>query len=215
MTIKKVRKVSGMKNTALLATLAALGLTSPALAQSQGDFTVGLGLAYVSPKSDNGKLDGGLDLDIGSSARPAITFEYFVRDNVGIEVLGAVPFKNDVNIKGMSRVGKVKVLPPTVSLQYHFPTNWQLKPFVGAGVTYAYIYDSDSSGELRNDGLKVDDAWGVALHAGADYWFDEKRAVRADLRWIDMDADVKLNGKKIGKAKIDPLVFGLYYVMQF
>ncbi len=210
-----INKVTTMTRTALLATLAAFGLASPVFAQSQGDITVGLGLAYVNPKSDTGTLDGGLETDIDSSTRPAFTVEYFIRDNIGIEVLGAWPFKNDINIDGLGKIGETKVLPPTVSLQYHFPTNGPLKPFVGAGLNYTFIYSTHSRGELGTSHLQVDNSWGVAAHVGADYWFDENRAMRADLRWIDMDADVHLNGAKIGKVNIDPLVAGLYYMMRF
>ena len=65
-----------------------------ALAQSTGDWTVALGAHQVNPDSDNGKLAAGtLPLDIGSSTRPTIAVEYFVRDNLGLEVLAALPFR--------------------------------------------------------------------------------------------------------------------------
>ena len=47
-----------MKYTLAAALLAAAGATSVA-AQSQGDFTLGFGIASVMPKSDNGILAGG------------------------------------------------------------------------------------------------------------------------------------------------------------
>ena len=77
----------------LLAVLFAAGLTvaaAPAFAQSAGDWTLGLGVHQVDPKSDNGTLAGGtLPLSVGSDAKPSLTFEYFIRDNLGIEVLAA------------------------------------------------------------------------------------------------------------------------------
>jgi outer membrane protein len=36
-----------------------------------------------------------------------------------------------------------------------------------------------------------------------------------DLRWADIDSKVKVNGTKMGTAEIDPLVYGLAYVMKF
>ncbi len=86
-----------MKRTSVLL-LAALSasLALPATAQSRGDWTLGVGVHNVDPKSDNGRLDAtalGLGVlpptEVGSSARPTITAEYFVRDNLGIEVLAA------------------------------------------------------------------------------------------------------------------------------
>ena len=37
----------------------------------------------------------------------------------------------------------------------------------------------------------------------------------ADLRWIDIDSDVYLNGSKIGEVEIDPIAVQAAYVMKF
>ena len=42
----------------VLPALLALAAATPALAQSKGDWTIGLGLGYVQPKDDNGLLAG-------------------------------------------------------------------------------------------------------------------------------------------------------------
>ena len=57
---------------------------------------------------------------MGSNTRPTITGEYFLKDNLGIEVLAALPFQHDINVVGVGKVGSTKHLPPTVSLQYYF-----------------------------------------------------------------------------------------------
>lgn len=201
----------------IAATLIATGLgaAAPALAQSQGDWTIGVGIANVNPKSDNGDLaDGAVPTDIGDSTRPSITVEYFIRDNLGIEVLGALPFSHEIESNG-TLIGKVKQLPPVVSLQYHFDATPQFKPFVGLGVNFTGFYDADARGPLAGSDLKVKNSWGLAAHVGGDYWISEKAAIRADLRWIDIDADVELNGENIGEVEIDPVVVGVSYVMKF
>ena len=205
-----------MKRSLLAATaLVALTCAAPAFAQSKGDFTLGLGFASVNPKSDNGSLVGGtLPLNVGSNVRPTITFEYFVRDNLGIEVLAALPFSHSIESNGVE-IGKVKQLPPVVSLQYHFDATPQFKPFVGLGVNFTGFYDADARGPLAGSDLQVKNSWGLAAHVGGDYWISEKAAIRADLRWIDIDADVELNGENIGEVDIDPVVVGLSYVMKF
>ncbi|AYF01174.1 OmpW family protein [Paracoccus yeei] len=199
-----------------LLTVAALALlASPALAQSQGEWTLGLGLANVNPKSDNGTLAGGtVPTEIGDSTRPSVTFEYFIRDNLGIEVLGALPFKHSIRSEG-TEIGTVKHLPPVVSLQYHFDATEQFKPFVGVGVNFTGFYDADARGPLAGSDLRVKNSWGLAAHLGADWWINDRAAVRADLRWIDIDADVLLNGTNIGKVEVDPVVVGISYVMKF
>lgn len=198
------------KLAALTLSTALVALTAPAFAQSQGDWTLGIGVGYVDPKSDNGTLDGA-SASIGSSTRPIFTAEYFVRDNLGIELLASTPFKHDITLAGSFDAGSVKQLPPTLSLNYHFPTNSAWKPYVGAGLNYTIFFDEDSP----IDGLKVDNSFGVSLQAGLDYQITEKGAVRLNVRWFDIDADVSVDGTKIGTAEVDPFLVGLSYVHQF
>lgn len=199
----------------LLIATALIALAAPAFAQSQGEWTIGGGVAYVNPKSDNGTLaNGTLPIEIGDSTRPSITVEYFIRDNIGIELLGALPFKHSVNTNG-TEIGTVKQLPPVISLQYHFDATPQFKPFVGIGVNFTGFFDADAKGPIAGSDLRVKNSWGLAAHLGGDYWINDRAAIRADLRWIDIDADVELNGDKIGTVEIDPLVVGISYVTKF
>ncbi|MBL3554374.1 OmpW/AlkL family protein [Rhodovulum sulfidophilum] len=199
-----------MKTSLLAIALTATALAgSAADAQSKGDWTFGLGLGYVSPKSDNGTLAGG-ESHVGDNARPTITFEYFFADNWGVEVLGALPFKHNINIDGVGKADTLQ-LPPVVSLQYHFVNSSSVTPFLGAGLNYTTFWDTDSAlGDVD-----IEDSWGLALHAGLDYAIDERHSIRTDVRWIDIDSDVKLNGGKIGTAHIDPWVFGVSYIWKF
>ena len=199
--------------TLALALLASAALTAPAFAQSAGEMTLGLGLGFVNPKSDNGTVAGGATV-IDSNARPTVTFEYFIRDNLGVELLAALPFKHSIKSNGVE-IGTVKQLPPVISLQYHFDATEQFKPFVGLGVNFTGFWDGDARGPLSGSELRVKNSWGLAAHLGGDYWINDKAAIRADLRWIDIDADVTLNGADIGKVEVDPLVVGVSYVMKF
>lgn len=206
-----------MKRLVALSLAAALmGTTAPAFAQSAGDWTLGFGLGYVQPGSDNGSLASGtLDVDVGDNARPTITFEYFIRDNLGIEVLAATPFEHNILIDGLGKVGSTQHLPPTISLQYHFAMGGKVSPFVGAGVNYTTFFKTDTSGALAGSDLNLDDSVGAAVHLGVDYKISDRGALRTDLRWIDIDADVKLDGADLGTVKIDPWVFGVSYVHRF
>jgi outer membrane protein len=188
---------------------------SPAMAQSKGDWTVAAGVHQVAPKSSNGTLAGGLQVDVDSDIKPTITGEYFIADNLGIELLAALPFKHDININGLGRVGSTKHLPPVVSLQYHFNSSGKVSPFVGAGLNYTTFFSEETSGALAGSTLKLDDSWGLAAHAGLDFAIGSNGALRVDVRWIDIDSDVKLNGEKLGTVNIDPLAYGVAYVFKF
>jgi len=196
---------------------AALSLAAaPAMAQSKGDWTVSAGVHQVAPKSNNGWLaNGTLKVDVDNDVKPAITGEYFIADNLGIEVLAALPFKHDININGLGRVGSTKQLPPVVTLQYHFNSKGKVSPFIGAGVNYTTFFSEDTTGALKDSRLKLQDSWGLAAHAGVDFAIGEKGALRVDMRWIDIDSKVKLDGEKIGTVNIDPLVYGASYVFKF
>lgn len=207
-----------MKKSLLLPALAiALSAAAlPAFAQSKGDWTLGFGVHQVNPKSDNGTLAGGtLPVDVGSDVKPTITFEYFVRDNLGVEVLASWPFEHDINIEGLGQVGSTKHLPPTVSLQYHFNGDNKVAPFVGAGVNYTKFFSESTRGALAGSDLSLGGSWGLALHAGLDFKLTEKSAIRIDARWIDIDTSVRLDGANLGTVNIDPLVYGAAYVMKF
>lgn len=191
------------------------GLAAPAFAQQAGEWTFGIGAHQINPKSGNGSLVGGtLDVEVGSNVSPTITAEYFVRDNLGIEVLASWPFKHDISIDGLGRVGSTKHLPPTVSLQYHFGQG-TVKPFVGAGVNYTLFMSEETEGALAGSEVELEDSFGLALHAGIDFEVSENGSIRIDARWIDIDTDVKLDGADIGTVNIDPLVYGAAYVFKF
>ena len=195
----------------LLAITTALGLiAAPALAQSQGDWAFGFGLGWVNPKSDNGVLAGGA-ASVDDNTQLVITGEYFIVDNLGIELLVATTFEHDVTITGIGYAGTVKHLQPTLSLNYHFPTRTPFKPYLGLGVNYTTFFDEVSPLGV----LSLDDSWGVAVQAGVDYMVSDRDALRLTARWIDINTDVLLNGAPIGTAEIDPIVVSLSYVRQF
>lgn len=200
--------------TALTITTALAAFAAPALAQSRGDMTLGLGLAWVVP-TDSWSTTAAGPMRVGDDVRPSLTFEYFVADNIGIEVLAATPFEHKAELAGAGDVVKTKHLPPTVSLQYHIPTNSSLKPFVGAGINYTTFWDETGIGALTGAPVSLDDSWGIALHAGLDYDISEKGAIRADVRWINIETDATVAGAPIGKVKIDPWVFGMSYIFKF
>jgi outer membrane protein len=188
-----------------------LALASPALATEKGDWAISLGAHVVNPSSDNGSLAGGaLKTDVGSDWKPTITAEYFFSPNLGLEVLASLPFKHDVSLNGV-KAGSTKQLPPTFTLQYHFNGD-KVSPFIGAGINYTLFFDQNTSGPLAGTDLNLSNSWGLAAHAGLDFRLADKHALRVDVRWMDIDTDVSVNGVDVGTVKIDPIVYGIAYV---
>ena len=201
----------------VLATAAALTMTT-AFAVPAGTWTVGAGAHMVDPKSDNGTLDNALNVKIDDDIRPTLTGEYFVANNVGIELLAAIPFHHDftlTNAAGVEVGGKTQHLPPTLSLQYHFdgynmPMN--VKPFIGVGVNYTTFFKERIS---TGADLDLDDSIGVAGHIGLDIPFAPTEAFRIDARYMDIKTDATLDGTDIGEIDISPWVYGVAFVKQF
>lgn len=201
-----------MKKALLAASAATLALTmaAPALAQEKGSITLAFGLGQVRPQSNNGPLAGPTPLEIGNNAQLTVAAEYFIADNVGIELLAATPFKHSLYSSG-AYIGKTKHLPPTLSVNYHIPTKGSITPFVGAGLNYTIFFDETSP--LGN--LEIRNSVGFAAHIGADFALSDNSAIRTDLRYIQIEPEVRLNGTYMGKAKINPLVVGVAYVKKF
>lgn len=207
-----------IKRQALLMAAVAAGLSMTAMAETAGTWTVGVGAGYVDPDSDNGTLaNGAFKTEVDYDVRPTLTAEYFVADNVGVELLAALPFHHDIDLKaadGSVTKAKTQLLPPTLSLQYHFDNvHANVKPFIGVGANYTTFFKERSG--IPGSKLEIKDSWGVAGHAGIDFKINETDAVRLDARYIDLEPDVKLDGDKIGKAEINPWVYGISYVQRF
>ena len=63
--------------------------------------------------------------------------------------------------------------------------------------------------------LELDESFGLALQVGLDYELPNGSALRANVRWIDINSDATLNGVGIGEAEIDPIVLNFGYVFKF
>ncbi|AKG13591.1 membrane protein [Moraxella bovoculi] len=171
-----------------------------------GTWVIGAGAAYVDPKSNPD-----LQLSVDEDLRPSVTFEYFPVKNVGIELLAAYPFKHDIENADGEKVGSAKLLPPTLSLQYHFDNGGKVVPFIGAGVNYTTFFKE----RLAGSDLELKDNWGAAGHVGVDFKLTDRDAVRLDARYIDLKTDVKIDGVDTGELDLSPWVYGVSFVKSF
>ncbi|WP_440996527.1 OmpW/AlkL family protein [Arhodomonas sp. SL1] len=218
-----------MERALKLSTLAAAGvlaatLAAPVAAADAGDWIVRGGLSLVDPDDDSSNPGGALagtnaGVNVDSDTRPSFTVSYFMTDNVAVELLGAFPFEHDIEGTGMLDgvdVGSTKHLPPTLSLQYHFDTGTQFRPYAGIGVNYTRFFDKDVDGDTKALGftrLDLDDSWGLAGQVGVDYELGNRWLLNADIRYIDIDTDATLKGPGDARATmdvdIDPWVYTL------
>ena len=193
MSIKKVVAASA---------LACLSVN--ALAYEAGDFILRAGVASVQPDESS----SGTKLGVKNDEELGITGVYMVTKNIGVEVLASTPFTHDVT-SGGTVIGEVKHLPPTVSAQYYFDTGSAFTPYVGAGVNYFMVLESETKGSLNGKDLDVDDSVGLAFSAGVDMKLTDDLILNAAVWNIDVDTDVDVNGSKVTDLEIDPWVYML------
>ncbi|AJQ85627.1 hypothetical protein AZ54_18575 [Xanthomonas oryzae pv. oryzae PXO86] len=48
-----------------------------------------------------------------------------------------------------------------------------------------------------------------------DVLFNERSGLRVDARWTDSRSNVDFNGARLGKARIDPLTYGVSYLVHY
>lgn len=194
---------------------AALSVPSSASAHEAGDWLLRVGAHVVDPKSDNGRLAGGaLKADVGSDLKPTAMIEYMLSDHLGLELIVAAPFRHDIKLNG-AHAGSTRHLPPTLSLQWHFNPRGTVQPFVGAGLNYTWFDGERSAGPIDGTRLKLSNSWGLAVHAGIDFKLNQNWFVGADLRWLDIDTKVRVDGASVGTVNIDPIAYGAYVGYRF
>lgn len=170
-----------------------------------GDWLVRLRAISVAPNDDH-DLTGGVDASIDTAVVPELDFTYFFTDNIAAELILATAQHHIGSTAG--DVGEVWLLPPTLTLQYHFQGLGDFKPYVGAGVNYTIFYNEDP-GALGLD-FEVDDAFAWALQAGVDYHVGDGVYLNADVKYIALEADIDIgSGAVTGDAGINPLVVGI------
>jgi len=208
---------------------------SPVLAQAEaGDWVVRARVVSVSPDEDSklGKtvnknvapvMSPGAELAVDNNVIPELDISYYLTKNIAVELILALGTRHDVSIKGDAlptignqNLGSVNALPPTLTLQWHFNPDQTFDPYVGAGINYTNMLDRNlrlSSGELAGTKIKVDsDSWGYALQAGLDVNLKDGWLINADVKYLQMDTDVKLKDAgwtKIDSLDINPWVFGI------
>lgn len=227
-----------MKKTLLAVALASAFLPNFAFAEA-GDLVVRLRAVSVNPDESSklGKTVNGLglgqimtpsaDLKVDNNVIPELDISYYLTKNIAAELILALGSKHDVKVSGDSmgvignqNLGEVNLLPPTLTLQWHFRPDQTFDPYLGAGVNYTHMLDRNlkfKSGATAGDKIKIDsDSWGFVAQAGFDINLKDGWLINADVKYVTVDTDVKWKGTlsggqwtKIDSLDINPWVFGI------
>ncbi len=179
--------------------------------KSAGDILIRGRIVGVVPDEDvkSGSLPGEGKVD--NDVIPEVDFSYFITDNIALELIAGTS-KHDVKWNtGSSEVdlGSVRLLPPTLTAQYHFLTKQRFSPYVGAGVNYTFFYD-EKSGAAQS--IDYENGFGLALQAGFDYAISGPWSLNVDIKKLYLNTDITTNvGGTTHKADadLDPWLFGI------
>ena len=190
------------------------------------------GVAVIPDESAKIGIIGG-DIDISNTFIPELDVTYFFTKNIAAElVLGTT--KHDVHTVGSDisavggptnadvDLGSVYLLPPTLTLQYHFfPTASEVfQPYVGAGINYTFFYSEKPGSVVK--GIEYKDAVGFAAQIGFDLMLDDTFFINADVKRLFLSTDVTVDASNLAaglsipaEVDIDPWLLGFGVGMKF
>lgn len=208
--------------------LAATAVTATPAAAKAGDVLVRLRAIAVVPNESSGPVlptFPGATVGVGNSVMPEIDFTYMATDNIGFELIAATTrhgLSGQGTLSGLPDLGHTWVLPPTLTLQYHFAPAAKVRPYVGAGLNYTIFYGEGTSSALDTaigkSSLNLSNSFGWAAQAGMDFDLNEKFFLNVDIKYIDMSTNARVTtGALVNSVdvKINPIVFGIGLGMKF
>jgi outer membrane protein len=207
--------------SALVATVALCG-AGAAQAQVAGQVMVKLGWNKIMPKVQSDDLSApslpGSKIDIKSASALFFTATYMITDAISVEALGGLPYKHDVvgagAVSGVGRISTIHQISPTILLQYRFlSADSPLRPYIGAGPTFAKFYGSKGSAQLTavtnpgGPGTTVggDTEWGSTIEAGGAYKIDKHWFIDAAILKTFIRTQAPLSTGQTVKAKLNPV----------
>jgi outer membrane protein len=193
-------------------------MTSPTSFQS-GNVLVRLRVDGVIPEnfSSSVTLTGsnalaGSKVNVSSYVIPEIDLSYFFTPSLSIEAIAGT---SRHNVSATTPIGTVKVgstwlIPPIITLQYHFPEFHGFIPYVGAGVAAMFFYNTHpAEGGIVNS-VYFNNGIGPALEIGVDYnisgnWYGNFAVKQS---YAGTEAHIN-HGEIIAKTALNPTVIGV------
>ena len=165
---------------------------SAAHAQSAGTWMARVGATGIYPQVSSGNLSPpawpNTQTDVSSDWQLGGGVTYMITDNWSVDVPLALPFTHTLTgagaISGVGTIGTTKAIPATVFGQYRFgEAKSVFRPYLGAGLTYAYFYDENATNTLNalSGGtpsnpttFSIESKFALTVQAGATYAFNER-----------------------------------------
>jgi outer membrane protein len=178
--------------------------------QADGNWLVRVRAIDIIPdKSSDAGVTVQDAVTLNNVVAPEVDISYFFTKNIAAELILTYPQQHDVSLSG-AKIGTVKHLPPTLTLQYHFLPDAQFRPYVGAGLNYTKFSDVNLNvtgvGPLFLDSSST----GGALQAGMDIKLSSNMYLNFDIKKVWIGTDVKTaGGAKVTHLNLNPWLPGV------
>ena len=151
-----------------------------------------MGATGIYPQVSSGDLSPpawpNTQTDVSSDWSLGGGITYMITDNWSVDIPLALPFTHTLTgagaIAGVGTIGTTKALPITMWGQYRFgEAKSAFRPYLGAGLTYAYFYDENATNTLNalSGGtpsnpttFSIESKFALSVQAGATYSFNER-----------------------------------------
>lgn len=214
--------------TALALALAATAAGAHAQATGTSDFTpekagewvVAARITAVDP-AEKGNIvtaagaSTGLHVGVDNDTIPSLGFSYFFTDHIAAEaILGTSQHTiSAVGASSSTDVYKTWVLPPVVTLQYHFAPDQRVSPYLGVGVNFMDWYSGKDENGFT---VKLKNGGGTAIQGGVNVALKGHWAFNFDVKKVFYATDAKIDGGALkSHVKLDPTIASLGLAYRF
>lgn len=174
------------------------------------------GVAVMPQESATIGVIGG-DAKISTSYIPELDFTYFFDRHFAAElILGTTRHKVSTVSSDLSAIGagsnanvdlgKVWLLPPTLTLQYHYPVG-KFNPYLGAGINYTIFYSADQGPVVKDISYK--NKFAFAAQAGFDIDISKRMFVNVDVKKLFLSTTATVDASNLtpaGSPQLSPVL---------
>lgn len=192
-----------MKRIIFSAALIAIGAV--AFSQEKGEWRARLRATYVVPDASASISTIGGSADISKTLIPELDFTYFFLNRFSANlILGTAKHKVTATSTALGDVdlGKVWLLPPTLTFLYHLPVGKCVLPYAGAGVNYTIFYGEKEGPAIAK--ITYKNKFSLAAQAGADFDLSKKLLLNVDAKrlWLKTENTVTTIPSVAGGATV-------------
>ena len=200
---------------------------SAAHSQSAGTWMARVGATGIYPQVSSGNLSPpawpNTQTDVSSDWQLGGGVTYMITDNWSVDVPLALPFTHTLTgagaISGVGTIGTTKAIPAPVFGQYRFgEAKSVFRPYLGAGLTYAYFYDENATNTLNalSGGtpsnpttFSIESKFALTVQAGATYAFNERWFLDGVVSYTWLKNTTTLSTGQTQPMTLNPVAFAV------